>query len=122
MTKTGPKPRLSREDTRAMARAIDLVRSEDRHHREQIDGMLTSEPWEDVGRFAAYAAQDRSLRLKPWEVCPCNVHDLEAALAAPPEDHRGFRRAAELLQRLLAAGLSRFEPNPLAALAGEGNQ
>jgi hypothetical protein len=105
-----------------MARAIDMVRSEDRHHREQIDRMLVDEPWEDVGRFCSYAAQDKSLRLKPWEVSPCQVHDLDTALAAPPEDHRGFRRAAELLKRLLDAGLSRFEPNPLAALVGEGNQ
>jgi hypothetical protein len=75
------------------------------------------EDWEVVGRFAAYAAQDNALRLKPWEMPPCWIRDLAASLEVPPGDPRGERRAAELLKRLLDAGLSRYEPNPIAALA-----
>jgi hypothetical protein len=115
MTKT--KPRLSREDTRAMAQAIAAVRVKGRASREQIDEKLASEDWEAVGRFAAYVAQDNALRLKPWEMPPCWIRDLDASLQQPPDDHRGEHRAAVLLKRLLAAGLSRYEPNPLAALA-----
>ena len=116
MTKTKPKPR-SEVDRAAMTRAIEIVRRESFASREQIDGKLTREPWEMVGRFAAYAAQDNMLRLKPWEMPPCWIRDLAASLAVPPGDHRGERRAAELLRRLLQAGFSQFEPNPIGALA-----
>jgi hypothetical protein len=38
----------------------------------------------------------------------------------PYGDVSGERESAELLQRLLDAGLSRFEPSPFAALARVG--
>lgn len=42
--------------------------------------------------------------------------DVRDALSMP-HDHSGRREAGEIVQRLLAAGLSRYEPNPLEALA-----
>jgi hypothetical protein len=39
-------------------------------------------------------------------------------LDRPYGDPRAARESAELLKRLLDAGLSRFEPTPLQALAG----
>ena len=47
--------------------------------------------------------------------CP-PVRDLDAALREPFGGKRGDREAAELLQRMLDAGLSKYEPDPLAAL------
>jgi hypothetical protein len=38
-------------------------------------------------------------------------------LAKPFDDPRGERESAEILKKLLALGLGRFEPNPLAAIA-----
>lgn len=38
-----------------------------------------------------------------------------AAALAEPDEQRGYRKAALLLQRLLAAGVSRWHPNPVAA-------
>ena len=81
----------------------------------QIADKLASEPWEDVGEFASYSAQCRALRLRPWQFPPCWIDDIPAALN-DPEPHRGLRTAGELLQRMLAAGLSRYEPDPLKAL------
>jgi hypothetical protein len=46
---------------------------------------------------------------------PCWITDLATAMREPFGDPRGEREAAELLQKMLAAGLSRFEPDPLAA-------
>jgi hypothetical protein len=53
--------------------------------------------------------------LKPWEFPPIWIDDISATLKEPPES-KDRHRAAKLLQRLLAAGLSRYEPDPLAAL------
>jgi hypothetical protein len=72
-----------------------------------------------VGQFAAYSCQDDHLQLEPWQVPPCWLRDDRAVQAAlsMPHDLSGRREAGELVQRLLAAGLSRYEPNPLEALA-----
>jgi len=107
---------LSATDIDAMRRAIEIVRQRDQASAIQIFDKLASQPWEEVGRFAAYGAQYDALRLRPWQWPPCWIGDIDAELAAPP-DQSGRHRAAELLQRMLAAGLSQFEPDPLGALA-----
>jgi hypothetical protein len=112
--------RLSRVDREAMTRAIDLARAESEQRRAQIDGMLVREPWEEVGEFAAYCCQDRVLRLKPWQVPPCWLRTdaaVQVALLTPLPDHRGCRLPAALVQELIEHGFSRFEPDPLRALA-----
>ena len=63
--------------------------------------------WEEVAKFAAYCAQHVSLNLRPWETPPCSC------------SADGDGPGSALLRRLLAAGLSRFEPDPAAALARE---
>jgi hypothetical protein len=78
--------------------------------------MLASEPWEEVAQFASYCVQGRLLGLQPWQNPPmyARLSDLDR----PYGDPRAARESAELLKRLLDAGLSRFEPTPLQALAG----
>jgi hypothetical protein len=39
------------------------------------------------------------------------------AVLLAPDSGNGVRDAAELLKKLLAAGLSKYEPNPLQTLA-----
>jgi hypothetical protein len=110
---------LTRRDREAMARAIEQLRQQGGEKARQIEDKLASEAWEEVGAFASYSCQDANLRLKPWQVPPCWIRtagDLKAALAQP-HDHSGLRAAGELVRRLLAAGLSRFEPDPIIALA-----
>ena len=63
---------------------------------------MRNEPWADVGRFAAFSGQITSLGLQPWEST--------VVYADTPEAH------ALLLRRLKAAGLSRYEPDPVAAI------
>jgi hypothetical protein len=50
----------------------------------------------------------------PWQFPPCAVaiENIDG-----PDNGNGARDAAELLKKLLDAGLSRFEPKPLQALA-----
>jgi hypothetical protein len=47
---------LSAVDRDAMERAIEIVRHRDQASAIQITDKLAREPWEEVGRFAAYLA------------------------------------------------------------------
>jgi hypothetical protein len=111
--KKAKRGRLSKIDREAMQRAIDLVRAEGPERARWID----NRDFFEAGSLASYHCQYRALQLRPWEWPPSWIEpgDIEAILSKPP-DHSGKRRAAELLHRLLAAGLSRWEPNPADAL------
>jgi hypothetical protein len=58
----------------------------------------------------------RSLRLKPWQPVPCWIHDIETTLAAGDDGIMGRYAAALLLKKMLALGISRFHPYPIAAI------
>lgn len=60
----------------------------------------------EAAKFAAYCAQIDNLALRPWQSPPCFA-----------ERPNCDAYAVDLLQRLLAAGLSRWEPDPAGALA-----
>lgn len=102
---------LTRIDQQALALAIEIMREESQECRWQIDAKLASEPWEEVGEFAAYHCQTRSLNLKPWQIPPCWISSVEAALSAP-EDASLIRSAARLLQRMERCGVSKYHPDP----------
>jgi hypothetical protein len=105
---------LNAADRDALERAMTLCRSESKGRAAQIDAKLQDESWESVACFAAVCSQTRLLALDPWQTPPlrASLNDL----TKPRDDSRGERRAAELLEKLLRAGLSRFEPDPVAAL------
>lgn len=94
-------------DQEALARAIEIVR------KNRVEGKLINErlakggDWFDVASGAAYSCQMIALGLKPWMRPPCHAHITE-----PRRDEQGIA----LLHRLLAAGLSRYEPDPLQAI------
>lgn len=110
------KPRRSKADIAAMTRAIGTVRSWGSEYDAQITEKITEDSWDVAGRFCAIWAQGRKLQCKPWQICPAGLRDIDAALAEPPDDYRGLHNAALLLQRMLAAGVSKFDPDPIAAL------
>jgi hypothetical protein len=106
-------PSLPDRDKDAYGRAIEWMRQHSPASAAQIETKLRCEGFEAAGEFAAYAAQCETLRLKPWQAPPAHVR------ATDPDPNVYGRRAAEiaLRDRLLAAGLSVFEPDPIAALA-----
>ena len=108
---------LTAIDRDALERALVACRAQSKARAEQIDHMLAdpSRSWQEVARFASYSAQMDSLRLNPWQSPPCQagLNDLKTQ---PPGDPRGKFESAALLQRLLEAGLSGYEPDPLAAI------
>jgi hypothetical protein len=96
---------MTDKDKDALTRAMEMARREP-SRRWQLDEMLKDQSWQEVAEFAAYHCQNRTLRLKPWESPPMNFD----------EDEDDDSPGCALLIRMLAAGLSRFEPDPLAAL------
>lgn len=106
---------LTKTDKAALKLAIEIDRKRDRATRQQIDSMLKERPWREVAEFAAYGCQCAALHLKPWQPPPCWAEIDDQDNEAGPIS--GRRAAAKLLQRLLAAGLSRYEPDPVNALA-----
>jgi hypothetical protein len=82
-----------------------------------IDRRLDPEDWYEAAHSAAYACQCAALRPKPWQPVPASEY-----VSVTDDDGEcgpvmGRAAAAELLRRLLAAGLSRYEPDPVNALA-----
>ena len=102
-------------DRNALERALVACRAEGAARAKQLDSKLRDEPWEEVAQFASYCAQGRALDLMPWQSPPCHAN--LRALSEPLGDPRAARESAELLRRLLDAGLSRYEPDPIAAIA-----
>jgi hypothetical protein len=107
--------KLSPVDREALERAIELTKAENRARAAQITNKLKTESWREVAEFAAYHCQCRALQVRPWETVPVHV-DEDDPIPLDDDVHRRAR-AIKLLRRLLASGLSRFEPQPLAALA-----
>ena len=109
---------LAPVDQEALERAIDIVRTKGAPPAQrQIEAKLATDEWIDVAEFAAYSCQFTALNLRPWQSPPCWVDDVVGTLNAGPDGVCGDFEAARLLRRLLDAGLSRFEPDPLGALA-----
>jgi hypothetical protein len=109
--------KLSDVDRDAFTRAIEsMLRSPEAIYRNDYRRRLnTKEPWEKIGRDAACVCQCRSLGLAPWQTAP---HQAELnQIDETGFEHRGTAAASALLGKLLAAGLSRYEPDPEHALA-----
>jgi hypothetical protein len=107
---------MNQIDQAALALAVETTRRESKARCQQIDDFLSSRPWESVATFCASCAQSRALDLPPWQPPPCTIRDIASALNMPDEQS-GHRAAAMLLQRMLDAGVSRWHPDPLGALA-----
>jgi hypothetical protein len=103
-------------DRDALERALAIMlkdRELGRDFKRRLDE--GQEPWADIARHAAVSCQVSSMGLKPWQVAPCEA---EINQTDPRGyEHRSIRNASLTLERLLNTGLSRYEPDPPAALA-----
>jgi len=88
---------------------MQTAMAEDETTKQQLQEKLKDESWFDVATFAAYHCQMRSLGLPPWRQPPCWADEDDKF----PAD----QDAQRLLRKMLAAGISRYHPNPMAALA-----
>jgi hypothetical protein len=107
--------RLTIIDRAALVLAVKIVRAHSAADRQQIDDKLSREPWIEVAKFAAHSCQERALHLQPWQCwppCAVEVDDDDT----PGFEHRSIRSSAALLRRMLKLGISRWHPDPLAAI------
>jgi hypothetical protein len=88
-------------DIEALRMCMEIA-SREPDRAEQLESMLEDRPWLEVAQFACYCVQGDVLRLKLWESPPCASSGDEAA--------------QKLLQKMLKAGVSQFDPDPLRAL------
>jgi hypothetical protein len=96
-------------------RAIEMMRERWPERTAQINDKLANDGLIEAGEFACYFCQCQNLRLKPWEAPPC--HAADAAEVDDPIAYGERPGEVALRARLLRAGLSPWEPDPLAALA-----
>ena len=109
--------KLTAVDTEALTRSFELGCRESRAYREHLEHIEKQSGWRFAAESASYHFQIRTLKLKPWEPPPSWVRDIEGYLEAGDDGVGGWFTAAKLAQRLRAAGLSLFEPDPPTALA-----
>jgi hypothetical protein len=88
-----------------------MARAESKQERAHFDEKLAKEGWEEAAHAAAYVCQCRTLKLRPWQAPPVHVHGAEIAnvYGCQPEE-------VALKQRMIALGISVFEPDPIGAL------
>jgi hypothetical protein len=97
-------------DMDALRRAWEVA-CRDPSRKQQLESMANGgtypgdmpQPWTEVAQFAAYCVQGTALNLKPWETPPCSAS-------------KGDTAGLNLLDRMLEAGISQWEPDPLGAL------
>jgi hypothetical protein len=97
---------------------MEMAKAESAGRRRQIEDKQRTEPWEEVAIFAAYCCQREALSLKPWQEPPMHAGADRPLDSSPLMGHVA---AWELRRRLLAAGLSVFEPDPVRALEKAGH-
>lgn len=84
---------------------------------EQVQLMLQEQDRLRVAEFCAYHRQFDTLRLQLWEFPPCWMGDDPDEVLGSDEDYQnGEREAAILLLRMQEFGVSRYHPDPLAAI------
>ena len=107
---------LNLTDRDALERCVEVTRASSAEQREQVDAMLKDRDWIEVASFCAYSCQWDALHPALWQWPPCWVDPDDLPIKSDPDGH-GLIEAGRLLQRLLNAGLSQFEPDPREALA-----
>jgi hypothetical protein len=95
-------------DRAALELAVAMARKDPAEARRIDHKLARGDDWFDIATSCAFHCQMTALNLMPFQTPPMFAHITE-----PRRDER----AIALLHRLLDAGLSPFEPDPIAALA-----
>ena len=104
-------------DVEALNRALRMsLDGEDREQARRTREQLEEFGWFEAATSAAHYQQYRALGLSPWLRPPCEFTED----GDPHNQNRECDNAPiKLLKRMLAHGLSRWEPSPIAAIAAK---
>lgn len=101
---------MTNDDRAALDRAFEIILSgKDKSRVNFLRALQQQNGKLDAQLHAVYELQVRSLGLRPWECPPC--------FATPNNTPEG-----RFLRRMLDAGLSRYEPDPIEALEAKANE
>ena len=78
--------------------------------------MMQSGDWTATARFASYSCQCDALHLQPHQTPPSELND-DYHPADDYDPGLGRREAHRLLQKMRGLGVSKYHPDPLAAIA-----
>src|SRR5262245_7970441 len=83
----------------------------------QVQSKLQNEDRIRVGEFCSYFRQMETLQLLPWQFPPCWIDDDPEQILSSDQNYQyGEREAALLLLRMKEFGVSKWHPDPLAAV------
>jgi hypothetical protein len=100
-------------DFEALKLALEMLKQSEPELIPTLDEMVRDRGEQEVGAYAASVLQVKNLRLRPWECPPCETVDV-----SNPKNTYGYRpNEVALLKRMLEANISRWHPDPTAALA-----
>ena len=102
-------------DRQALELAVKTYRARGKARSERIDEMIAEDGWLEAAKVAARCCQVDALHLQPWEWWPPWVVEVDE-VDEPGYETRGIRQSAALLRRMLSLNISRFHPDPLAAI------
>jgi hypothetical protein len=103
---------MRKVDRDALTRALAMVRTLDPIIVQAVESLLKTS-WQEAAEYACYHCQMKSLQLRPWQAPPLRSDD-----AVDPAGLYGAReQEVALRQRMIALGISIFEPDPLAAIS-----
>jgi hypothetical protein len=110
---------LSENDRAAMKLALERVKKIAVYGKTAHDLLRTSS-FEKAGNYASFWCQMYALHLRPWQTPPCRVfdYDFEPDGDKIPQQIRCRYEPGEvdLLRRMLALGISKYHPDPMAAI------
>ena len=107
---------MRKTDRAALELALQQTLAEkDQSRVEQVRSMLEDRDRLDVMQFCSFHRQIEALKLRPWELPPC-LGDYDGSPGGRDE------QAWALLKRMRKAGLSRWDPDPLAAVEAAEKQ
>jgi hypothetical protein len=96
---------MKKIDKAALELALNTVlEGKEPGRADQVRTMLREDGWEYAAKFCSSLLQRQRLQLKPWDRPPCR--------SEADDDSE----AGRLLAQMLAAGMSRFEPDPIQLL------
>lgn len=96
-------------DRIALEAAVAQCLAEGGDAAERVKLQLAGESWINAAQFAAAICQTKALNLACYETEPCFVDD----------DDVNNPEALKLLQQMLSLGISRWDPDPMAAIAAK---
>jgi hypothetical protein len=107
-----PMTEWTETDIEALTRAFRLACEEGPEERTRFEMLLDTRGQEEAYETAAYHCQCQSLQLKPWQAPPMHSGDV-----ADDATYGNKKSEVRLRRRMLALGISVFEPDPAGAIA-----